>query len=169
MTTSDTLPKCPACGQNDQVAKVSRQYILARENKQRPEPFAPPSGGRALTRSIHPDMVVGALTLFAIFFFVKIYQQQPNMLVPSLAVLAAFYLGYFLLRKKILGRYQADRNKESAEQVSIEAATGEWMKLYYCARDKGVFDPSDPEPILVPLDQMRLYALKKAQEKSTKR
>ena len=35
------------------------------------------------------------------------------------------------------------------------------MKLYFFARDKGVFDPDDPEAGLIPLEQMRAYLMRK--------
>lgn len=155
MNNSESVPQCPVCGQNDQVVKVSRMYLLARENKQSAHPFAPPEGKRQQTRPIHPDMVVGALTLVVVVFLYNIIRSQPNMILPVVIVLAIFYLAYFLGRKWILGRYQAEQSQENAHKGNIEAAIGEWMKLYYCARDKGVFDPSENE--LIPIDQMRTY------------
>jgi DNA-binding helix-hairpin-helix protein with protein kinase domain len=159
MTTPATLPNCPVCKQNGQVVKVSHLYLLAREHKQPAQPFSPPSGKREMSQVIHPDMIVGALTLGAIVFLVNIFTQQPNMVLPALIVLVAFYAVYFWKHTWIMTRYQAQKDKEGAQKGNIEAAIGEWMKLYYCGRDKGVFDPAEDE--LIPLDQMRPYLFRK--------
>lgn len=127
-------------------------YLLSRKLK-------PPSAGQpALTRNLHPDLVVVFFSAIVPFFIAGIVRTQPGALLPTLVLLACAYGVYFALRKAILRKYNAaqEARREQAEQVKrgIES----WMTLYYCARDNAVFQPW--EKAVTPLDDMDEYLLK---------
>ena len=176
---------CPVCGQSDQVEKVSTVYMegigagrlplkTGAQVDQMPSPgqrltkipardlyvlsrkFAPPSEGKsALVRPIHPDLVIGIFTLVVPIFLIGILAQQRGLLLPVLLILACFYALYFYKRKTVIARYDQEKTSKDAAQTRVECAIKSWMKLYYCARDGGIFLPGRGE--LVPVDQMAAY------------
>ncbi len=119
--------------------------------------FSPPSGNKQNMRQVHPDLIVAIFSLIAIFFMVQIYRTQPSTFALALAILAVFYVGYFMLHKRIVGRFERQKTEERVDQQRLERGVALWMKLYFCARDEGVFDPAQNR--LIPLDQMDLYLL----------
>jgi hypothetical protein len=122
--------------------------------------FAPPQGEKKTTRLVHPDMVVAAFLIVAVFILVQIFQTQPAVFPYMLAILVLFIIGYVLLRKQILGRFQGQVEAEGAEAEGLKNAIAFWMKLYYCARDNQIFDPEDN--VLIGLDEMDRYLIRKA-------
>ncbi len=119
--------------------------------------FSPPSGSKKSMRQLNPDLVVAAFTLIAIFFMFQIYQSQRSIFPIALGILVVFYVGYVLLHHRILARFNEQKAEEQGEQQRLERAVGRWMKLYFCARDEGVFDPTQNR--LIPLDEMDYYLL----------
>ncbi len=119
--------------------------------------FSPPSGGRQVARQIHPDLIMAVLALLAVFFMIQIYESQPSFFLIALAVLVAVYVGYYFLRRGIIARFNQQKDKEQNEKRRLERAIERWMKLYFCARDEGVFDPEQNR--LIPLEQMDLYLM----------
>jgi hypothetical protein len=106
-------------------------------------------------RPIHPDMVVIALSLIAPVFLYGILTSQRSMFLPVLAVLAVFYGFYFWKRKTMIARFEAQQALRQAADQRVKRGIERWMKLYYCARDDGVFEPGSNE--LVPADQIAGY------------
>jgi hypothetical protein len=175
------MPKkvnCPVCGQSDQVEKASTLYLIgiglnqARSQEQasnpdlkrKPSPsqralsrrLAPPASGKQVTmRPIHPDMVVAAFSLIAPVFLYGILTSQPGMFLPMLAILAVFYGFYFWKRKTMISRFEGQQASRQAADERVKRGIERWMKLYYCARDDGVFEPGNDE--LVPADQIAGY------------
>jgi hypothetical protein len=175
------MPKkinCPVCGQSDQVEKASTLYLIGigldktRPQEQASDPgpkrkptpsqralsrrLAPPASGKQATmRPIHPDMVVAALSLIAPVFLYGILTSQRSMFLPVLAILAAFYGFYFWKRKTMIARYEAQQASRQAADQRIKRGIERWMRLYYCARDDGVFEPGSQE--LVPADLIAGY------------
>jgi hypothetical protein len=170
--------KCPVCGQSDQVEKASTIYLIgigldqAHSNEQASNPgpkskptssqralsrrLAPPASGKQVTtRPIHPDMVAAALSLIAPFFLYGILTSQRSMLLPALAILVIFYGFYFWKRKTMIARFEVLQASRQAADQRIKRGIERWMKLYYCARDDGVFEPGSNE--LVPADQIVGY------------
>jgi len=169
---------CPVCGQSDQVEKASTLYLVGigldqgqpqeqdsnPVQKRKPSPnqralsrrLAPPASGKQVTtRPIHPDMVVAALSLIAPVFLYGILTSQRNMFLPVLAILAAFYGLYFWKRKTLISRFEAQQAARQAADARVKRSIERWMKLYYCARDDGVFEPGSHE--LVPADHIAGY------------
>jgi hypothetical protein len=120
--------------------------------------FGPPSGGRQIMRPINPGLVIAGFTLITIFFLVQIYTSQREMFIPILIVALVFYLGYVIFHKQIMGKYQKQIQDNIDIKRTYEAAIGQWMRLYYCAHDDGVFDPDENQ--LIPLQAMESYLLK---------
>ncbi len=174
---------CPACGRYDQVEKVSTLYLrgagLGRgrlhsrsgteagpdpgwpltlspaEFKRLSRQLSPPSGKSSLTRPIHPDIVILFFTAVLPFFLAGVYTTQPGYFLPLVVLVAAGYGLYFLLRRRILLRFQAQLDLRQAEIQRIRNGIETWMQLYYCVRDQGVFLPKDET--VTPLDQLSTY------------
>ena len=169
---------CPVCGQSDQVEKASTLYLIGiglnqarsmdqasnQEPKRKPTAsqqalsrrLAPPASGKQMTtRPIHPDMVVIALSLIAPVFLYGILTTQRSMFLPVLAILAVFYGFYFWKRKMMISRFEVQQASRLAADERVKHGIERWMKLYYCARDDGVFVPGSDE--LVPADLLAGY------------
>jgi hypothetical protein len=175
------IVKCPACGQTDQIVKVSTIYLLGidrsrsesadalrsklglelspAELKTLSHRLAPPSSGRAApTRPVSPDLVVAVFSLIVPIFLAGIVSNQPGLFLPTLVILGLAYGIYFWQRKKIIQRFENRISKEKSEAERIEQGIAAWMKLYYCAQDDGVFEVGQGQ--LTPADQMMGYLLK---------
>ncbi len=114
--------------------------------------FTPPSGEKRLTRRIHPD---GMVIFFGLILLILVYQvamTQPAQLPAVLILICGSVLAYLLARKTVLRRYQARIRQEQEENARIEYAVARWMRLYFCSRDQGVFDPEQNQ--FVPLERM---------------
>ncbi len=121
--------------------------------------LAPPSSGKStVVRPVHPDTVLIIFSCILPVFLVGILKQQPVMFIPALLVLAVLYALYFFLRKSIVARFERDQQYQKDQHIRIEKAIKDWMKLYYCDRDGGIFMPGKDE--LVPPDQMIRYLMK---------
>lgn len=122
--------------------------------------LSPPSSGKSdAIRPIHPDWVIAAFTAILPVFLFGIYKSQPAGLVPVLFILVIFYGLYFLRRGALITRYTNEQIKRQAETKRIEKAIQEWMRLYYCSRDKGIFIPG--QDLLIPVEEMIPYLMKK--------
>jgi hypothetical protein len=179
---------CPVCDEKDAVEKVSVLYLtgLGMRNPATSQPageastpladqypglraalpelsrkLAPPASTKqAFSRPVHPDTAVLAFSVIAPFFLYGVWSTQLNTLPVVIAILAAFYLAYFVLRKKLVARFRAEQARQKAETERIRHGIERWMKLYYCARDDGVFEPGANE--LVPVDLLRSHLLQEA-------
>ena len=115
--------------------------------------LAPPAAKKgAPMRAIHPDHPVIALSLIAPIFLYGILTSQPSGLLVVLPLLAGFYAFYFWQRKRLIDKFQATQSAQKAAEKRIHTAIQRWMRLYYCARDDGVFDPGSKS--LTPADQL---------------
>lgn len=174
---------CPVCGQGDQVEKVSTLYLAgiearrlskaseaslaqildrgvftAQELSRLSQRLSPPaSGKKEFSRPLHPDLMVLVFSCIAPIFLYGILAQQSGWLLPILGLLALMYGVYFYQRKALIARYESRRAAQHGEQAQIEKGIAIWMKLYYCAREDGVFLPGKKECIAV--DQMMGYVL----------
>lgn len=119
--------------------------------------FSPPSGGSQTIRPVNPNLIVMAFTLIAIFFLTQIYTTQREMFIPILILVMVFYLGYAFFRKRIYAKYTRQIQANIDIKATYGAAIGKWMRLYYCARDDGVFDPDENQ--MAPLQAMGAYLL----------
>jgi hypothetical protein len=160
-SSADRVP-CPACGQSDQVAKVSAIYLDGIKDKNLyslSRKLAPPSSGKAApTRPVHPDVVVIVFSCIVPFFLYGILGQQSGFFIPAIFLLAGFYGFYFWKRKAIIARFKQQEATRQMEQDRTKRGIETWMKLYYCARDEGVFLEGKGE--LIPLERMREYLLR---------
>ena len=177
----NTEIRCPHCGETDMVEKVSTVYLMgiglsqqaAKDEDQPAIPFKlsglpeselrslarrlkPPASSRRMpTRPLHPDLYVLTFSLVIPIFLYGIYSSQRASLLPILVFLAGLYSLYFWKRKPIVARFARRQAELQTTQQHLEGAIGRWMKLYYCARDDGVFEPGKPE--LTPADQLHSF------------
>ncbi len=114
--------------------------------------FTPPSGEKHVTRRIHPDAMVTFFGLFLVLLAYRVATTQPGQLPVVLILVFGSALAYLLARKAILRRYEERIRQEQEENARIENAVARWMRLYFCSRDQGVFDPEQDQ--FVPLERM---------------
>ncbi len=130
--------------------------LTAAELRALSQRLAPPASGKELpTRLIHPNLVVMVFSLGAPVFLYGILTSQPAMLLPALIILALFYAVYFWKRKTIIARFESRLAAQQAASQRIQHAIQRWMRLYYCAREDGVFKPGEDQ--IIPADQMPAY------------
>lgn len=131
---------------------VQRLYLLAKK-------LIPPSSGKkTIIRLIHPDMVVIVFSLIAPFFIYQIATSQLNILPLTVLVLVGFYIFFFLQRKRLIAKFEAQKLAQKTAEERIQRGIKRWMQLYYCARDDIVFNPLDSE--FVPIDLVNGYLMK---------
>jgi hypothetical protein len=115
--------------------------------------LAPPAAKKsAPMRAIHPDHAVVALSLVAPIFLYGILTSQASGLLIVLPLLAGFYIFYFWQRKRLIAKFHATQQAQKAAEQRIHRGIQRWMRLYYCARDDGVFEPG--AGALTPTDQI---------------
>ncbi len=172
---------CPQCGQSDQVEKVSTIYLTGLEKRHSrfakgkaqekdtlkinlaprdlehlSQWLAPPSSGAGrVTRPVHPDWVLLAMTAILPVFIAGIWNSQRGALIPVLAVMALFYGLYFLRRRVLIERYQNELEAQQNQKERIERGIRTWMKLYYCHREGIIFLPGRKE--FIPVDQIDTF------------
>ncbi len=176
---------CPACRRSDQVDKVSAIYLEGLGAGRLPKSGAshlpkalpdrmthvppeqvfllsrrltPPSTGRDRTiRPIHPDLAIIGFSLILPVFLFGIWNSQQNIFLPSLVVLAVFYVLYFLTRNKIISRFEKEQAARNAIEQRVRKGIEKWMDLYYCSRDEAIFDPR--KNAMIPIDELQRYLL----------
>ena len=165
---------CPICGESDQVEKVSTVYLLgiglkrrisedkaqaapasinplylgmpAEELRELSRKLAPPSAGKlGFTRPVHPDVFVLTFSLILPFFLFGIYTSQRNVLLPMLVFLAVFAACYVWKRKSMIARYERQQNERQDAEKRTKHGVENWLKLYYCLKDDGVFEKGSQE------------------------
>jgi hypothetical protein len=138
---------CPKCGSSEQTVKVSTLFLEGTENRVNVDAFAPPSGKRQITRPVHPDMIVIVFGIVSLLILFQIFQTQKLAFVPAAAIFMMAGLSYLVFRKKILEKYERNQDAIKLENQAIEKAVGEWMKLYFCAKDRIVFIPGEKKSV----------------------
>lgn len=114
--------------------------------------FEPPQGKPQLLKAISPDMVVIGFSLLAIFLLYQIYINQPEIFGYMAGFYALFIVGYILLHKSIIARYEKQKAMDTGSVEVIQKAIGKWMKASYCLRDNLIFGAYKNES--VPLAEM---------------
>lgn len=118
----------------------------------------PPASGKELpVRPVHPDLIILVFSLATPLFLYQIITSQPGTLYPVLIVLAIFYGVYFWRRTKILAKFEREKESRRLAEGQVRRGIERWMRLYYCARDDGVFTPGASEAI--PIDQIQGYLM----------
>lgn len=179
---------CPECGRSEGIEKVSTIYLAGiKKGRASSQPgddlaaqvlerlpglsaqdlhtlsrgLAPPAEGKGIpTRPVHPDLVVMVFSLVMPIFIIGILNQQRGALIPILVVLALAYGLYFFKRKDIIAKFNRAQDEQKEKQKRIERGVQQWMKLYYCSQDEGVFLPGKKE--LIPVAEIIQYLLEKA-------
>lgn len=120
--------------------------------------LTPPSSGKgAPFRPIHPDLVILVFSLITPLFLFRIYTTQVGMLPWILLLLAGFIGFYYVKRKSLITKFEAQRLAQKTAEDRIQKGIKRWMQLYYCARDDIVFNPLEAESI--PVDMINGYLL----------
>ena len=118
--------------------------------------FKPPSSPKqALSRPVHPDMVVLIFSLVIPVFLYGIFTSQQVLFLPTILFLGIVYALYAWKRKQIIAKFQRNIAEREAAENKTKQGIERWMRLYYCARDDGVFDLSMHE--LIPADFLPGY------------
>jgi len=103
--------------------------------------IAPPEGSKQMSRRIHPDSVVLFFGLLMLVILYQVAVTQPGQLPVLAIILGAGMLAYILARRTVVQRYADHLRREQEENNRVEHAVGKWMRLYFCSRDQGVFNP----------------------------
>ena len=120
--------------------------------------LTPPSAGKSVPiRPIHPDLVVMVFSLIAPLFLYRILTTQASMMPWILLLLACFFGFYFVKRKSLIAKFEAQRLAQKSAEERIQRGIKRWMQLYYCARDDIVFNPLEAES--VPVDLLNGYLI----------
>ncbi len=118
--------------------------------------FSPPegaaSGQKQTFRRVHPDTMIIFFALFSLLIVYQVAVSQPAQLPIIAILLVGGLLAYLLTRKKLVQRFEDRVRREQEENKRLETAMTRWMHLYFCSRDKGVFDPAQNR--FAPLEQM---------------
>lgn len=114
--------------------------------------FAPPSGAKQVARRIHPDFMVLFFGLIGVILVFQVGINQSGLFPTALLILCASVLAYLAARRPIIRRYELQMRQEKDKNDRVERSVSHWMRLYYCSRDQGVFDPQQDQ--LIPLEQM---------------
>jgi len=125
----------------DLRSEISSQAAQNQLLSQILQSFSPPPGEKHITRRIHPDTMVIFFSLLALLLLYKIAVSQPAQLPIILILLVGSILAYLLGRKAVVRRYENHVRQEQEENARLETAVTRWTHLYFCSRDKGVFDP----------------------------
>jgi hypothetical protein len=149
--------------QGEHTAPITRSSLLKEMNstelQKLSRKLSPPATPKTVpTRSIHPDLIVFTFSLVAPVFLYGILNTQPGGLWIVLPVLAGFYAFYFWKRKELIAKFQAQQQAQRSSEARVQRGIQRWMKLYYCARDDGVFEPGGAH--LTPVDQIAGHLFK---------
>jgi len=138
-------------------ADESIQLLSQQEIDQLSKRFAPPSGRSQRPGDyLHPDWLVTASALIAIYFFYEVIRAGSLPYIFTFAAIAVVAYGaYFHFRTKLIARYRAKIDAQVEEARLVEKAVGRWMKLYYCTHDQTVFDITSRQ--VIPLDEFKYY------------
>ena len=134
------LPACPLCERSDQVKTTKAAYssgvALA----------APPD---LPTREVSMMPYIGAcMVLVGIFVFLVIvfigglenglppYFMWPLVVLTILSIITALVVSYIAFQRVVRGD-----NEATLQYPAYDQAMNTWSSLYYCSRDKVIFDP----------------------------
>lgn len=163
---SNPSSTCPKCGLADEVTSVS---TVSADNRQN-------SVGRMLAPPSKPQS--GELSLWSRYSgVIFILGGVCSILTASIVILPAISQGTFdsqfiqlslsmLFGLGIIGAgiatFRSNNKKSRRRKAQLasqlaqwEMAMSRWQRLYYCARDEGVFDPK--EQVFVPAERMIDY------------
>ncbi len=134
------LPNCPACNRSDQVKTTKAAYnsgvALA----------APPD--LPTKKVLMMPYVSACMVLVGIFVFLVIvfigglenglawYFMWPLVILTILSILIALVVSYIAFQRVVRGD-----NEASLYFPAYDQAMNTWSNLYYCSRDKVIFDP----------------------------
>jgi hypothetical protein len=102
---------------------------------------APPSGAGKITRRLHPDAVVLGFAAISGLVLLEMWKSRFQGLLPAAGLLAFALAAYLIGRRFVMRRYRRERDREAGESERVRAAVEKWMRLYYCGRERTVYDP----------------------------
>jgi hypothetical protein len=162
---SDALA-CPTCHRSDQVAKVSVLVSAGTATTVIGQGFythsrtdlsarlsLPPEPTLDLSVEVFATLVWEFGIFCAVALVVGLSQMGPNSSAntnsPATTLLVIGGIACLVITAWVFIGKRARHQKDHAAWVQHEAA---WQKLYYCARDDGVFVPGQPR--LTPVEKM---------------
>lgn len=133
-------PTCPVCNQVDKVKTMQAAYDAGVEACAPPEV---PAKNVSMSRTIISCIVLVGICIF--FVIVLIGGMEANLDATFMLVLVALTLCAIILALVFsflaFQRIVKGDNEANLRLPAWESAMQEWQHLYYCARDKAVFDP----------------------------
>jgi len=141
-TADNSIPVCPVCHKSDQVKKLQAAYAAGVER------FAPPdmpSNTMSMSRFILISMALVAVGAFLILIFAGtgglaswgIPFQILDISLTLIAIVTALVLSFIAFQRIVRGDHEAQERYPAWDH-----AMENYRRLYYCARDNVVFDPT---------------------------
>ena len=146
VSSEHPLPVCPECKQSDQVKTTRLAYSLGVALA------APPD---LPTRQVPMLPYIGAcillIGLFVFFIIVSLGGMEnglpaaflwPTFVLALLSIITVLVVSYIAFQRVVRGD-----NEASLRFPAYDEAMNIWSHLYYCARDKIVFDPASQKAL----------------------
>ena len=140
-STPESTPPCPVCHKTDQVRKAQAAYEAGVER------LVPPAmPGRTVSMARLMVVAMGLVALGAFFILISsgngAFDSFPGLVqvlqvvITLLFIVAALVLSFIAFQRVVQGDLEAQKYYPAWDH-----AMENWRRLYYCARDKVVFDP----------------------------
>lgn len=142
---------CPVCGKDDQIQKASTIKIPGAPNGGKLTPPPKPSAG--LNPRVRSVLLI-VVTLFVAAFYVFLGLALSNVLLLGFAALCA---GFLFFIPRLNQRYQVRYQQQLEARKAWTRIVDRWKDVYYCARDRCLFDPNASESIS-PTEEIALVA-----------
>ena len=144
-SVDNSVPVCPVCHKSDQVKKLQAAYAAGVEHL---APPAMPASTISMSRFILVAMALVAVGVFLILVFAGtgglaswgVPFQILDIGITLIAIVAALVLSFIAFQRIVRGDVEA-----SERYPAWDHAMDNYRRLYYCARDKVVFDPTQGE------------------------
>ena len=158
------LPRCPTCQQRDQVVSLAALVaaeatplarMLAPPRQPKIEPISPWSrwAGWLIISAGTCSILTGLITIWPALAQGAVDSQLIQLSLSLIFGLGIVGGGFATLRSN------AKKATKREAQVAVdlhrwEAAMKRWERLFYCARDEGIFDPTENTALIPPTEML---------------
>lgn len=138
MASLSQKPPCPVCNRADQVKKLQAAYEAGVEHL---APPAVPTGTVSMLKYMVAAILLVGIGVFFIFVLIGSESTGETANVVQVVItLAAIVVALVLSLMAFLRVVRGD-NESQQYLPAYDRAMEHYSRLYYCARDKVVFDP----------------------------
>lgn len=139
-------PTCPVCNQADKVKTMQAAYDAGVEQCAPPEV---PAKNVSMAKTIITCIVLVAICIFFVIVLIGGMEANLDSTLMTILVLLTFCIIVLALVLSFRSFQQIVKgdNEANLRLPAWESAMEEWQQLYYCARDKAVFDPHKDKTI----------------------